>query len=68
VHQLTGKNILVDTSFGLSAMGDSWSNSNAATLNARIADGVVAANVTTVPQNYASAVGSRSPSLSSTCP
>jgi len=67
VHTLTGKTILVDTSFGASAMGDSWSNTTAATINARIADGVIAANVTTVPANYSSAVGSLESSLSMVC-
>ncbi len=67
VHTLTGKTILVDTSFGASAMGDSWSNTTAATITARIADGVIAANVTTVPSNYSSAVGSLAPSLSMVC-
>ena len=33
VHTLTGKNIAVDTSYGASAMSDSWSNQTAATLN-----------------------------------
>ncbi len=67
VHTLTGKTILVDTSFGASAMGDSWSNTTAATLNARIANGVIAANVTTVPSNYSSAVSSLAPTLSMVC-
>ena len=67
VHTLTGKTIFVDTSFGASAMGDSWSNTTAATLNARIANGVIAANVTTVPSNYSSAVGSLEPSLTMVC-
>jgi hypothetical protein len=48
-------------------MGDSWSNTTAATINARIADGVIAANVTTVPSNYSSAVSSLAPSLSMVC-
>ena len=30
LHQLTGKNIFVDTSYGASAMSDSWSNLTAA--------------------------------------
>ena len=67
VHALTGKTILVDTSFGASAMGDSWSNTTAATINARITDGVIAANVTTVPSNYSSAVSSLEPSLTMVC-
>jgi len=68
LHQLTGKTIFVDTSFGASAMGDTWSNATAATLNARIADGVIAANVTTAPSNYASAVAALKPSLNVVCP
>jgi hypothetical protein len=67
LHTLTGKTILVDTSFGASAMGDTWSNTTAATIDARISDGVIAANVTTVPSNYSSAVGSLEPSLSMVC-
>jgi hypothetical protein len=67
LHSLTGKKIFVDTSFGASAMGDTWSNSPASTINARIADGVIAADVTTPPSNYSSAVGSLGPSLSMVC-
>ncbi|HTB60024.1 MAG TPA: hypothetical protein VLC06_19260 [Polyangia bacterium] len=67
VHTLTGKTIFVDTSFGASSMGDTWSNTTAATINARIANGVIAANVTTVPSNYSSAVSSLEPSLSKVC-
>jgi len=67
LHSLTGKKIFVDTSFGASAMGDTWSNSPASTINARIADGVIAADVTTPPSNYSSAVGSLGPSLTMVC-
>jgi len=67
VHTLTGRTIFVDTSFGASAMGDTWSNSPAATINARIANGVIAANVTTVPSGYSSAVMSLAPSLATVC-
>jgi hypothetical protein len=35
LHMLTGKNILVDTSFGVSAQGDTWSTADAATLKRR---------------------------------
>jgi len=56
VHKLTGKNIFVDTSFGASAMGDTWTTATPAVLNARIADGVIAANVTTPPSNYQTAI------------
>jgi len=52
LHTLTGKPILVDESFGLSAAGDSWANQTAATINARIAGGVVAANITTATPSY----------------
>ncbi|HEX3901599.1 MAG TPA: hypothetical protein VH853_02045 [Polyangia bacterium] len=70
LHSLTGRTIFVDTSFGASSMDDTWSDSPAATINARIADGVIAANVTTspVPSIYPSAVMSLEPSLGSTCP
>jgi hypothetical protein len=57
VHSLTGRTIFVDTSFGASAMGDTWTTAGAATINARIADGVIAANVTTPPSNYQTAIG-----------
>ena len=67
LHSLTGKTIFVDTSFGASSMGDTWSNSPASTINARISDGVIAADVTTPPSNYSSAVGSLAPSLSMVC-
>jgi hypothetical protein len=67
VHNLTKRTIFVDTSFGASAMGDTWSNSPAATINARIADGVIAANVVTVPSGYSSTISSLEPSLSATC-
>jgi hypothetical protein len=67
LHSLTGKKIFVDTSFGASAMGDTWSNSPASTINSRIGDGVIAADVTTPPSNYSSAVNSLAPSLSMVC-
>ena len=67
LHTLTGRPILVDTSFGLSAMGDTWSNATSATVNARIGDGVIAANVATVPSNYSTAVKALAPSLTSVC-
>jgi hypothetical protein len=68
LRKVSGRPIFVDTSFGLSAQGDTWSSGSAATINARIADGVIAANVTSVPSNYASAIQALAPSLSSTCP
>jgi hypothetical protein len=67
VHMLTGRPLLVDTSFGLSAMGDTWSNADLATLDARISDGVIAANVTSAPQNYVSTVSALEPMLEATC-
>jgi hypothetical protein len=68
---LTGKPVLVDESFGLSAAGDSWANQTAATINARIAGGVVAANITTATPSYlqTNVTTTLAPSaLSSTCP
>jgi hypothetical protein len=66
--RITGRKIFVDTSFGLSAAGDSWSNAGAANLNARIADGVIAANVSSgTPTNYADVVRALQPMLSMTC-
>jgi hypothetical protein len=67
VHELTGRKLLVDTSFGLSAMGDSWSSADTATLDARIADGVIAANVATPPAGYEAAVSALEAALASTC-
>ncbi len=46
LHTLTQRPILVDTSAGASAAGDSWSTASAADLNARISEGVIAANIT----------------------
>jgi hypothetical protein len=51
LHTLTGKTILVDTSAGASAAGDSWSTATAAQLNGRISEGVIAANITGTPPN-----------------
>jgi len=71
LHTLTGKPILVDESFGLSAAGDSWANQTAATINARIAGGFVAANITTATPSYlqTNVTTTLAPSaLSSTCP
>ena len=66
VHKITGRTIFVDTSFGLSATGDSWSNAGAANVNARIADGVVAVNVTSPDSSYRTNIAALGP-LSSTC-
>jgi hypothetical protein len=46
LYKLTGRTILVDTSAGASAAGDSWSTASLADLNARISEGVIAANIT----------------------
>jgi hypothetical protein len=68
LHSLTGKRVLVDTSFGASQQADSWSDQNASTLNQRIADGIFAVNVTSPPPDSTysgriSALGA----LASTC-
>jgi hypothetical protein len=68
VHQLTGRGIFVDTSFGLSEMADSWSSADAATLNARISEGVIAANVTKPPSDYIPKTTALAMQLSSVCP
>ena len=53
VHTLTGKTIAVDTSYGASAMSDSWSNQTAAILNNHIANGVIGVNISSnPPSNY----------------
>ena len=64
---LTGKRILVDTSFGATSMDDSWTGIPVATLNQRIADGVVAVNVTEPPSDYQTRIASLGPQLSSVC-
>jgi hypothetical protein len=46
LRSLTGRTILVDTSAGASAAADSWSSASIADLNARISEGVIAANIT----------------------
>lgn len=51
LHSTTGRTILVDTSAGASAAGDSWSTVSVSDLNARISEGVVAANITGSPPN-----------------
>ena len=71
LHTVTGKPILVDESFGLSAQSDTWANQTAATMDARIAGGVVAANITTSAPSYlqTNVTTTLAPSaLSSTCP
>lgn len=68
LHALTGMKILVDESAGLSQAADTWSNQPVATINARIAEGVVGINVSGAPSNYQANVQALSPQLSSTCP
>jgi hypothetical protein len=67
VAKKTGRKIFVDTSFGLSAMSDSWSEASAATLNARSADGVIAAHVTGLPQAEVGQVAARAKTLTPVC-
>jgi hypothetical protein len=68
LRQLTGKPIIADTSFGVTTMQDSWSTASAATLNARITDGVVGALIYPTPGDYAQRIGGLAPQLASTCP
>ena len=57
VHTLTGKTIAVDTSYGASAMSDSWSNQPAATLMNHISNGVIGINISSnPPSNYQSLI------------
>ncbi len=67
LSQLTGRPIIADTSFGVTTMNDSWSTASAATLNARIADGVVGALVYPTPNDYAQRINALGPGLDSTC-
>lgn len=64
---LTGKRILVDTSFGATSMDDSWTGIPVATINQRIADGVVAVNVTEPPSDYQTRITNLGSQLSSVC-
>lgn len=66
LSQLTGKSILADTSFGITTMQDSWSTATAATLNQRIADGVVGVLIYPTPGDYAQRIGALG-GLTSTC-
>ena len=64
LHTLTGRSILVDTSAGASAASDSWSTASTADLNARISEGVIAANITgTAPTNLQGNLSTKTPSL-----
>lgn len=67
LNQLTNKPILADTSFGITTMQDSWSSSDAATLNQRIGDGVIGALIYPTPGNYQQRINTLSPALDSTC-
>jgi Stigma-specific protein, Stig1 len=67
LSQLTGKGILADTSFGITTVQDSWSSATTATLNARIADGVVGALIYPEPNGYAQRIANLTPQLDSTC-
>jgi len=67
VSQLTGRKILVDTSYGLSAMADSWSTASVKTLNDRIADGVIAANVVSPASSFSQTIRTITPQLSRVC-
>ena len=65
VHTLTGKTIAVDTSYGASAMSDSWSNQTAAVLNNHIANGVIGVNIANnPPSNYQTLIQNLAPMLS----
>jgi len=68
LHTLTGMNILVDESAGLSQAADTWSNQPAATINARISEGVIGINVSGAPSNFQGNVTALAPQLGSTCP
>ena len=67
IHQLTGKNIFVDTSFGASMMADTWSSASAAVLNQRIAEGVIAVNVNPKPSSYQTSISAVASQLAGTC-
>ena len=51
----------------MSQQADSFSNNMASVLNDRIADGVIAANVTEPPGDYQTRIQSLAASLDSTC-
>ncbi len=72
VHTLTGKNIAVDTSYGASAMSDSWSNQPAATLMNHIMNGVIGVNISSNPpsdyQTLIQSVGTLRLPVSAACP
>jgi len=68
LHQLTGKPILVDTSFGVSTQANTWSTASADVLNQRIADGVAGVLINPTPSNYQNQINTLTPSLDRTCP
>jgi hypothetical protein len=63
----TGRKLLVDQGFGLSAMNDTWSTASPETLGQRIADGVIAVNAGTAPPNYVNTVKALTPKLTAVC-
>jgi hypothetical protein len=67
VAQKTKRKIIVDTSFGLSEMADTWATATPETLNMRIADGVIAANVTKPMSNYVAATQMLTQQLEPVC-
>jgi len=67
LHQVTGKNIWVDDGCGAEA-NEAWSTSPAATVNDRIASGVIAFNhCGTLKSTYESLIGALTPQLDGTC-
>jgi hypothetical protein len=52
LHDVTGKPIFTDTSFGATTQNNTWSTSEAEIINARIADGVFAVLIEPVTDNY----------------
>jgi hypothetical protein len=66
LYEISGLGILVDTSFGASQAADSWSGVAASDLNERIAEGVIAVNVTLPPEDYRDRLEGRD-SLAPTC-
>ncbi len=66
LYDISGLGILVDTSFGASQAADSWSGEATSDLNERIAEGVIAVNVTQPPEDYRDRLEGREP-LAPTC-
>ena len=67
VAKKTGRKIFVDTSFGLSEMSDSWTSAPVSVLNQRIADGVLAANVTKPASGYVATTTALTKQLQKVC-